>query len=139
MKFTELSDNSTALNLKYENGIISFLYDDKNSSQKYEVKIKCPRHRSCFFSVVPVGLDGCATAVLEKLDTLLEVNEQGKYVLGESGPELRAVRLGAVVALGLKAEEFPYLASVRMTETKFTFISVPISSEDDITLEILKN
>lgn len=135
MKFSELSDNSTALNLKYEKGFVSFSYDDRLSGSSYLVKIKCPRYRSCFFSVVPVGLEGCAKACVDKLSDLLSVDQYGKYALKHNADYLRAVRFGSIIALGLKAEENPYLASIRMTETNFVFVSVPISSEEDIELE----
>lgn len=135
MKFSELSDDSTALNLKYEKGVVSFSYDDRSSGASYLVKIKCPRYRSCFFSVERVGLDGCARVSIKKLSDLIDVDERGKYMLGENN--VRAVSSGAIIALGLKAEEYPYLASVHALTRVVIYVAVPIKSEEDITLESL--
>lgn len=137
MKFSELSDNSTALNLKYEKGIVSFTYDDRASGVSYLVKIKCPRHRSCFFSIEPVGLKGCAKTCIDNLSDLISVDKYGKYTIGEKDVCLRTVRFGAVIALGLKAEEYPCLASIRTTGENITYVAVPVISEDDITLKSL--
>jgi hypothetical protein len=72
------------------------------------------------------------------LSDLISVDKYGKYTLGEKDVCLRAVRFGAVIALGLKAEEYPYLASIRTTEVNITYVAVPIISEDDIILEPLE-
>ena len=133
MKFSELSDDSTALNLKYEKGIVSFSYDDRLSGKSYLVKIKCPRYRSCFFSIEPVGLEGCARVSVTKLKDLIDVDENGKYAIGKNNAW--AVSSGAIIALGLKAEEYPYLASVHALTRMLIYVALPIKSEDDITLE----
>lgn len=140
MKFSELSEKSTALNLKYEKGIVSFTYDDLDSKKLYLIKIQCPRYRCCFFSMEPVGLNKCARALIENLSNILGVDKNGNYTLDKKPHNFISPLLsGAIIALGLKAEEYPYLASVRMFEKAITYVAVPVSSEDDITLEILKN
>jgi hypothetical protein len=137
MKFSELSDNSTALNLRYEKGVVSFTYDDRVTAISYLVRIQCPRHRSCFYSMVPVGIQGCAIARFEPLKDLIGIDESGKYILKKANSSIGASLSGSLIALGLKADEYPYLASVRIFPKYLTYVAVPVSSEDDITLEVL--
>lgn len=138
MKFSELSNNSTVLDAKYEKGVVSFSYHDRVRNTSYLVSIKCPRYRSCFFSMEPVGFEKCGEAAIDKLSDHLSIDTNGKFTLGKSDVALKAVRYGSIIAVGLKADEYPYLASVRSVGSNIVYVSVPIRDENDITLEVKK-
>jgi hypothetical protein len=133
MDFESLSPGSTATDAKYQNGIVSCLYLDNLTQCRYLIEFRTPRLRSCFFSCEPIGFDSCAKTKIDRLEELLTVKNR-KYQLGTQNSSLRAARFGSLIAIGLRAEDYPYLASIRTVKTNITFIAVPISSLSDITV-----
>jgi hypothetical protein len=95
--------------------------------------------RSCFFSFISGGLINCAVTCIERLDEMLDINTTGFYTLTDSRKISKAARNGAIIAVGLRATDATYLASIRMKDINASFISTPINSENDISLEYISN
>lgn len=139
MKFRSLKENSTASHIRYITSEVSCLYHDAGSDKKFRIRFRCPINRGCFFSTISGPLVGNAKCNFESLDGFLNVDLSGKYVLRPERSLSESIQNGSIIAVGLNSREFPYLASIRMSGALLdvgpTFVAIPVSSENDITLE----
>lgn len=126
MKINELSGDSNVTNLFFQNGIISFVYEDYDSDRVFLIKLRC----NSFMSEA-VELKGTARIQALELANYLDVDEKSQRYISKAdfGAQMEAARKGAHLALGKHRTEFRLL--FRVTGDKL-LLSVPILSLDQL-------
>jgi len=127
IQFTELNDRSTAYDLSYRNSTLFCCYQDSRFGKNYQIEIECPIERPSFYSMAAGGLRNCAKTKIVELSYWLDIDEHGKYRLKKENG-LVTLKFGAVLAIGLYADKYKYLASVT-TDIGLVYFAVPVMSE----------
>ena len=141
MKFLMLSPGSSAGSLRYITSQATCLYHDMSTDIRYRITFKCPTVRGCFYSGIPGSLYKCASPYIEPVTQYMDIDKSGRYILNSRTRFHNAVLSGALICVGLKAKEFPFIAAIRTQNIgdgpSGCLIAVPIRSEDDITLKTI--
>ncbi len=128
MRIEELSGDSSITGLKYEEGKVSFLYEDYESEKQYEICIETKSFKSeC------AGETGTVHLELIKLSDFVPVDLKSKvYVMpAEFGAQMKINRKGFNIALGLKMDEYPIMFVVQGNQR---ILVCPIRSEKEINI-----
>ena len=129
MKISELSGDSSVRKVKWQNGAISFLYEDYEMDKTFRIGIETKR----FYSEKDEE-EGTVHLELNNVDSLLPVEEKSNiYIMpAEFNRQMEINRKGYHVMLGLNRKEYPYALTVIGNQR---MIVCPVKHEGMIEIE----
>lgn len=123
--------------LKYVTSEVTCLFHDSLSDRRFRIIVNCPKMRACFYSDMG-GFLSTSNCHLEETKTLLKVNSKGRFIIGPDMNPMEPTTDGSLIALGLSADSYPYLFSIRAPKIggifSGVFLAVAIQSTEDVNL-----
>lgn len=135
MNIKSLGESRQVSHLKYITSKITCLFHDSLSNKKFRISINCPIRRACFYSNMG-GSVAAANCYFEETKSLLGIDKGGKYFIAQAQRYMEPILDGSIVALGLHAEKYPYLFSIRTPKVgniySGVFLAVALQNFNDI-------
>lgn len=132
MRIDKLTGDATVKDVRFENGTVSFRYEDNDLDEDYEITFSTDR----LYSESSGEVDSVHIRI-KTTQNFLEVEpKSGCYVApSDFGKQMQMVREGYQLALGLKASEYPLLFQVRGYRI---LIACPITSIEAVKVNPMK-
>jgi hypothetical protein len=129
MKITGLSGDSSVSEVGYVNGAANCLFEDYDTGERYRIRVPT----RWFYSETSAERGTVHLRLIRLCDRLPCEPRSGRYPLPQDFPaQMDAAREEIVLAVGLRADEWPLFLQVRGYKI---LLACPVASEDSVSVE----